>query len=65
MKKEQSSGGITMSRLADAAEKKALIDAVIRSDLNCMTQYDLIQYYEENRANELWDYHEDELKEML
>jgi len=54
-----------MSRLADAAEKKALIDAVIRSDLNCMTQYDLIQYYEENRANELWDYHEDELKEML
>jgi len=54
-----------MSRLADAGEKKPLIDAIIQSDLNCMTHYDLIQYYEVNRANELWDYHEDELKEML
>ena len=54
-----------MSKLLDAGDKKALIDAVVQSDLNCMTQYDLIRYYEVNRANELWDYEDDELKEML
>jgi len=54
-----------MSRLADAGEKKPLIDAIIQSDLNCMTPYDLIRYYEENRAEELWEYHVDELEEML
>jgi len=54
-----------MARLADASEKKILIDAVIESDLNCMTHQDLIQYYGENRANELWEYHVDELEEML
>ena len=54
-----------MSRLADAGEKKQFIDAIIRSDLLCMTQGDLLKFYEEKRAEELWEYHVDELKEML
>ena len=61
---EQMNGCMKMSRLADALEKKLLIDAVVRSDLLCMTHQDLIQYYEVHRANELWDYDEEELKEM-
>jgi len=48
-----------------AKSKEELIDAVVQSDLNCMTHGDLIRYYEENRANELEEYHEDELEEML
>lgn len=54
-----------MSKLLDSGNKQSLIDSVVQSDLNCMTHGDLIRYYEENRANELWDYHEDELEEML
>jgi len=53
-----------MGRLADAGEKKVLIDAIIRDDLLCMTYGDLIKFYEEKRAEELWDYHVDELEEM-
>ena len=54
-----------MSKLLDSGNKQSLINAVVQSDLNCMTHGDLIRYYEENRSNELWDYHEDELEEML
>jgi len=54
-----------MSRLADAAEKKPLIESIVHIESQCMTHGDLINFYEEKRAEELWDYHEDELKEML
>ena len=54
-----------MAKLSDAVNKKQLIDDIIEDDLNCMTHQDLIRYYEENRANELWEYDEEELEEML
>jgi len=54
-----------MARLLDAAHKKELIDAIVQSDSQCMTHGELIQFYEDKRAEELWEYHEDELKEML
>jgi len=54
-----------MSRLADAGEKKPLIESIVHIESQCMTHGDLINFYEEKRAEELWDYHVDELQEML
>lgn len=54
-----------MAKLVDAMHKKELIDSIVQSDSQCMTHGELIQFYEEKRAEELWDYHEHELEEML
>ena len=54
-----------MAKLLDEANKVKLIDSIVQSDSQCMTHGELIKFYEEKRAEELWDYHEDELKERV